>query len=481
MKTSSKLAGLSIALLITGLQGVHAGQTTSATSSSTEEESTSGSPFQTWWQGKYATGNWFGVRDTLAKYGLTLGGEIKGNFLAIVDGGLDQRTGYDQEIKFRGTLELDKLTGWEAIKGLSLYSDVRWRDGTGVNKFSGASSTFAPSTFQGGKQWRLLNAYATYTTPKAFGIKDFFTISGGWQNPSDIFIKQPESKFFLNNTLTSGRGISANGIPWGGSYAAWGGYARVKPSDWSYVSSGLYMAIPNGTNTRNHGLDFQGWRQDPELNGLYWITEVGLTPKIGPSQLPGRYAAGFIYWGVENTSFFGATYDQKVLLYWQADQMLFREPSEEAPVLGKGPSDGKSLVDDKDDKSFKAPVPGKPKLNDQGLYFFSLINFAPKYNNALPFYFHTGLIYKGLIPTRDEDQLGVALALGNYSYYQILADRDDGDFVNQTFEGVLEIDYRVQINKWAYFQPSFQYIIRPGGTGLVTNDTIFGFQFGVTF
>jgi hypothetical protein len=44
------------------------------------------------------------------------------------------------------------------------------------------------------------------------------------------------------------------------------------------------------------------------LNGLYFLGETGVTPKLGPSKLPGRYAAGFIYWGVENKSFFKENY-----------------------------------------------------------------------------------------------------------------------------------------------------------------------------
>jgi porin len=91
-----------------------------------------------------------------------------------------------------------------------------------------------------------------------------------------------------------------------------------------------------------------------------------------------------------------------------------------------------------------------------------VINFAPKYNNPLPFYFQTGLVYKGLIPGRDQDQLGVALAYGNYSFYKQLADR-------------------IQVNKWFYAQPVLQYIIRPNGTGLVENATVLGFQLGVLF
>ena len=46
---------------------------------------------------------------------------------------------------------------------------------------------------------------------------------------------------------------------------------------------------------------------------------------------------------------------------------------------------------------------------------------------------------------------------------------------------MLEIDYRIQINKWAFFQPYLQYIIQPNGTGAVQNATILGFTYAVVF
>lgn len=477
MKKQNLLLALAVGAGLFGQGAVaHAGETSAVVTTESSEKSL----LDEWWNGKYATGNWFGVRDTLEEHGVKLGVEWKANVLWNVDGGIQQRFGYDDEWKFRGTFDAAKLTGWDAIDGLTFYTDVRYRGGSGVNKYIGTGNTglFAPSTFQGGRLWRFQNAYATYTTPELFGIKEFFTISGGWQNPTDIFVNQPLNKFFLNNSFTSNRGIGVNGFGWGGSFASWGGYTKIKPTDWFYAQSGLYLAVPNYSSPANHGLYFAG-NQPPNSNGLYWLSEVGFTPKIGESKLPGRYATGFLYWGVENTSFFGAKYDERVQFYWQADQQLFREPSPEAPApLAKGPSDGKSVADS---KSFKATVETtKPKLSDQGLYFFSLINFAPKFNNPVPFYFQTGLLYKGLIPTRDADQLGVAIAYGSYSYYKQLDDERD-DRPVQTFEGVVEFSYRIQVNKWAYVQPDLQYIIRPGGAGLVNNATVLGFQLGVTF
>lgn len=181
-----------------------------------------------------------------------------------------------------------------------------------------------------------------------------------------------------------------------------------------------------------------------------------------------------MYFGLENRSFFGETYDGRYALYWQVDQMLFREPAPGPEAA----TDGKSFAIGKD---LKEPERAAPKFGDQGLYLFSFLSFAPKYNNVMPFYFHAGLVYKGLIPSRDADQLGIVFGYGNYSYYKILAENDRGTSVHQTYEAVLEFDYRLQLNKFAYLQPFLQYLIRPNGTGLVENATVLGLQMGVIF
>jgi carbohydrate-selective porin OprB len=65
------------------------------------------------------------VRDTLEDRGVNMNAEWKANFMAIVSGGTRQTAGFDEEIKFRGTVDFAKLTGWEPLKGLSSYVEVR--------------------------------------------------------------------------------------------------------------------------------------------------------------------------------------------------------------------------------------------------------------------------------------------------------------------------------------------------------------------
>jgi hypothetical protein len=103
--------------------------------------------------------------------------------------------GIDQSLHFDLKVDFAKLTGWSALEGLTGAAGVRYRDGLNVNNFVGASSTFNPSTYQSGKQWRLMPFFLTYATPELFGVKDFLIISGGWVNPYDIFAQQRNRSF----------------------------------------------------------------------------------------------------------------------------------------------------------------------------------------------------------------------------------------------------------------------------------------------
>lgn len=430
------------------------------------------------------TGNWFGLRDSLEDRGIKLTGKWTGDFYGVVDSQRGSRGFFDQEIKFNGELDFAKLLDVDALNGFKGFAEVRWRDprsNSNPNSFVQASSNFQPSHFQSGTQWRMMSFGLEYTTPELLGMKEFLTLRGGWIQPQKEFIDQPLSKLFVNNSFESSKGVGAN-IPFSSSFSTWGGTLKVKPVSWYYAKAGLFMAYPSATTSSNHGLAFEGYGPDVSQNGLMAMGETGITPKIGASELPGKYAVGGYYYGGQKNSFNGTYNYGQYGFYWQADQMVFREPTVEEPApMGKGPSDGKSVADGKSGKSFKAPVSEKVKLNDQGLSVFNLLTFAPKYNNILPFYFQTGLVYKGLIPTRDDDLTMFALGYGSYSFYNIEALQERGVVNQPNYSMVLEWDYRIQVNKWAYFQPFVQYIVKPNGTGAVANATVLGFQTSVNF
>lgn len=444
-----------------------------------EEE---GSSFSDWWNGKEMTGNWFGVRDTLKDRGLTFKGKYEGIFFGVVDSQRGARGFYDQEVAFSSELDLAKFTGIEALEGLTAFGGVRWRDSranSNPNSFVQASSLFQPSNNQSGTQWRLTSFGLEYSTPEMFGVENFFTVRGGWLQPQKEFIDQPLSKLFVNNAIESSKGVGGN-IPFSSSYSTWGGTLEIKPTKQSYAKAGLFMAYPESTASGNHGIAFEGFAQDPSRNGLLAMVEAGITPKLGASELPGKYAMGGYYYGQQRNSFNGTYNYGQYGFYWQADQMLFREssPAPEPVVYEKGA--GKNVVST--GKNFKEPVVAeKPKLSKQGLYTFNLVSFAPKYNNLYPFYFQSGLVYEGLIPGRDKDRSMFAIAFGQYSFENIQNLQGRGRVNQPNYSIVLEWDYRMQLGGFTHVQPFCQYIIQPNGTNAVKNATILGVAWGVNF
>jgi porin len=215
-------------------------------------------------------------------------------------------------------------------------------------------------------------------------------------------------------------------------------------------------------DSNNHGLDFTG--QTP--NGLYSLTEVGVTPIF--HSMPGKYAFGYVSWRMPDTQRSGSSYKSRYDFYFQCDQMLYRAP---ASVEKKMASLDWIYSDSDIDHETS-------HLNNQGLFWFSWLNFAPSYNNKMPLYYQTGTAYKGLIPNRELDQIILGIGYGNYNGYQT---SNQGGNSTYTYEGVFEADYRVQVTPWAYLQPYLQYIIHPGGTASTPNATVVGLNTAISF
>lgn len=434
-------------------------------------ESARESSFEKWWKGRGLTGDWWGLRNSLSDRGLAFNGKYYGAFFGIVDSQNGSRGVWDEGIEFGAEQNFGKLLGLEGLEGVKGFGQARYRDSSNLadpNQVVGGSSMFNPSNWISGTQFRILNFGLEASSGSLLGGKDLVVVRGGWLQPQREFIDQPLSKLFLNNAVNSAKGIGGN-IPFSSSASTWGGTLNLRPVEWHYAKAGLFMAYPKMTDSNNHGLAYQGFAPDPSQNGLWMMAETGFTPKLGAAELPGKYAFGGYYYGAEQDSFNGTSHYGQFGFYWQMDQMLFREGS----GGGSGEADFKS--------DFKS-VESAPKLvlSEQGLRFFSLFTFAPSYNNLYPFYFHTGLVYEGLLPGRDKDQTIFSLAYGNYSYQKMVVQEQAGKPAADSTM-FLEWGYRVQVNRWSFVQPFAQYVIRPNGTDEVKNAGILGVYVGLNF
>ena len=552
--------------------------------------SSSGNFFQDWLtQTNGATAGWFGLDQPLKTYGFSVTGEAKELYSGQLSGGLpnQSKSNWDGEVKLKLQYDFEPIFG---LKGLTAESNWRDRFGGQPQLAAGTYNLFNPTVLSGNQGVRIMTQQIEYNSPnKAFMINLGWEnpYEQFLQQPLSKFFENNNITQAKGIGGQAGAGIpvyssqtgkyvsyATSPTPWNSAYAAWGGTLRVKPLKNTYIQSGLYLAIsgtaavtsspysvtdvypytsvsgnylgqlkPSGYNNTvntingkgqangtggtgkyvatpytSHGFNFQGapsfnpngYGGGYSQNGLYNVNEIGWTPKFGTSQLEGKYAIGSYIWGQNNTSFTPTTWvnGQKKPtafsqnsttwgLYLQADQQLFREKSDD---------------------------PAKP--SKQGLYSFNEFTFTPPQNNALPFYFQTGLVYKGLIPHRDEDSVGVALGAGFYSsYYNQYIDSQNQALENaygSTYNAivpngpayvqnvnattgqpattttgtgrnkktvpaytsyyeyaphfssteVIEGFYNIQLTKWASLKPGVQYLINPAGNGTIGNEWI---------
>jgi porin len=218
----------------------------------------------------------------------------------------------------------------------------------------------------------------------------------------------------------------------------WGVRVKAQPlKTWSMMT-GVYVSDPRLGRESAHGVDFR-IRQDA---GAFVITEIGYQHNQGQGAtgLPGNYKLGGYYDSSRFAEFAGppgtevrGNYGMYILL----DQMVYREGGVEST---------------------------------QGMIPFAALTYAPRDRNTFPLFIMGGLVYRGLLPGRDEDTTAFGAAYGKFS----------NDLAGLAFELVLEWSHAFALTPWVTIQPDVQYILDPGGTGEIPDALVLGVQLGIT-
>jgi porin len=109
----------------------------------------------------------------------------------------------------------------------------------------------------------------------------------------------------------------------------------------------------------------------------------------------------------------------------------------------------------------------EPGTSDQGLGAFFRIAGAPPDRNLIAFHVDAGISYKGLLPRRDNDTIGLALSLARIGSAQRALARDAETFTGTSrpipdFEAVIEASYQAALTPWWIVQPDVQLVLHPG-------------------
>jgi len=111
---------------------------------------------------------------------------------------------------------------------------------------------------------------------------------------------------------------------------------------------------------------------------------------------------------------------------------------------------------------------------EQGLGGFIQFGANDKRVNEVNMYVGGGLNYKGLIPGRDHDEAGVAVA------HAIINDDIVDAGGRNDYETTIEATYSVQITDQLRIQPDVQYIINPGAVSGVKDALVAGVRVEVS-
>lgn len=399
----------------------------------------------------YLTGNWGGLRNTLAEKGVEITGGYAMEFLGNPVGGRKHGDTYVHNILLQLDLDLQKLIGLPKsafrVRGSQRSGDSLTQDDIG-NAFS------VQQLFGGGQTYRLVEAQIYHSL-----LDDRLNLTYGRLSATDDFMTSPLYCQFVNNAFCGQPAAPFFNLPNGITaypLATWGVRVRYEPTPESYLQVGVYDGDPEHGGNNRHGANFALGD-----NGTLILVETGYRPQRGLLGLPGAYKLGAYYHSGDFqdvaadvngnnrlvTGLSGERRSGNRGYYVLVDQVLYREAAR----------------------------------SEQGLSGFFVFTLAPeKSRNTLPYFYSIGLIYQGLFDARPKDKTAFGATTGWFSDEIRDAQRNAG-LERQSAETVLELNHQIQLTPYFFVRPDIQYVINPNGLGSIDNALVLGFEAGVTF
>jgi porin len=225
-----------------------------------------------------------------------------------------------------------------------------------------------------------------------------------------------------------------------------------EPDEKFWFGGGIYDGSPDGRTW--------GWSQ---LGDEGWVLfqEAAWRPNFRDGLFPGAYhLGGWYHSGNFDNLMTGTAHAGNYGVYFQAEQLWWRESA------------------DTDD--------------DQGLSAFFQFGWAPKAWNPVERYFGAGLLSKGPLAGRDDDYIGIGLALAEFSpslpgaappFSPFLlggpprpmpVGATPGDAGKET---VVEFFYLAEVRPWLHVQPDLQFVGTP--SGIEPDALAFGLRFEI--
>ena len=441
-----------------------------------------------------------GRRAKLTAHGIDLGviytGESFGNPL----GGYRQGAVYDGLLTVGLDVDFGKLAGWKGLTLHVLAYDPHGTSGTDryvhdLGRFSNIDAFDSFHLFELWLQASFFDNVVNLRVGQVAADAEFATTQGGALFLSSNFGTPP------SNSLNVPSPIYPQAAP--------GVRLRLNTPDARfYLQTGVYSGNPNADRDGDPDPHF---RQGTAYNddgvrfpisgnqGVLLLYEGGflLNGGKGAHGLPGAYRIGGYF---DTDTFSDQHFDTRGRsladprstgrprarhhdggVYAVAEQVVYRSSSvgnqrEDVSQTAAAP------VGNAEDASLTAgAAPSGPELR-----VFGRVGGAPEDRNLVDFYAETGLNFRGLVPGRGRDVLGVGFTYTDLSG-DLRREQRDANRFHRTHdalsddEAVLETTYQVNLAPWLSVQPDLQFIIHPGGSPRNDDALVIGARTVVTF
>ncbi|KQO57332.1 porin [Methylobacterium sp. Leaf86] len=378
-------------------------------------------------------------------YSLTYIGESFGN----VTGGSRRGGIYEGRLDFQFDADLDKLLGWQ---GASFHTNLFQIHGTGLSRYY-VNNFITVSAIEALPSSRL---YELWFEQKLFN--DQFSLRIGQLASDTEFAVSQTGTLFVNSTF-GWPNIMAVVMPSGGPIyplATPGVRAKYVPNKNLSLQVGVYNGDPAGAARDDNNSDPQRRNRtgtnfrtnDPALVIAEAAYAYGL--EAHDNIEPGTVTlGGWYHFGRFNS-----------LRFDDAGRSLADPTSTGIGRRLRGDSGIYGMIDQ--------TIYREPDDSNDGASVFLRLSSSPTDRNLLDFYLDAGIGYKGLLPGRSDDTVGVAFALSRISNNARGLDADTIFLTGvpgprRSSEAVLEATYQAVLGPGVTLQPDFQYVFQPNG------------------
>jgi porin len=412
-----------------------------------QAEDTSGLPASSIARSFPGNGDPGGGRAALAARGITYGLNYTGEVFGVASGGIRRGSTYSGLLEGIVDVDLEKLAGW---RGLTFHTSAFQIHGRGITA-SHVGSLNAISNIEATAATRLFELWLEQEL-----VKDTVSVRLGQMRVDydGEFLNSQTAGLFLNANF-GWPPLTAVNLPSGGvSYplAGMGVRVKYKPSESLTLLGAVFNDDPAGVCAsedpqvcNDNGLKFR-MKDDP-----FVIAEAQYRYSGGNAPTGQIKVGGFVDF---------ARFDHQRR---DADGLSLADPMSSGIARRLRGDHGLYAVIDQ-----QLYRPASNAGESGGIFAFGRIAGMPSDRNEVDFTVDGGLLFRGMVPRRPGDELGLGFAFNRISRGAVGLDRDtlaltDEPTPVRSNELLFELTYKAKIVEGLYLQPDLQYIWRPGG------------------